>query len=55
MNAVRPALLALTLALGLGFTGCAAGGSPTVASNPRIPESASSAVLRAGDSLTVAL
>ena len=27
MNAVRPALLALTLALGLGFTGCAAGGA----------------------------
>jgi protein involved in polysaccharide export with SLBB domain len=55
MNAARSVLLACALALGLGWLGCAAGGRPSVASNPRIPETASSAVLRPGDSLTVAL
>jgi protein involved in polysaccharide export with SLBB domain len=55
MNAARTVLLACALSLGLGLAGCTAGGTTTTASNPRIPESASSAVLRAGDSLTVAL
>jgi protein involved in polysaccharide export with SLBB domain len=55
MNAARLPLLALWLAIGLGWGGCAAGNSPVAASNPRIPESASSAVLRPGDSLTVVL
>lgn len=55
MNAARCVLSACALALGLAVVGCTAGGSPAAASNPRIPESASSAVLRAGDSLTVAL
>lgn len=55
MNAARLPLLVLVLALGLGVAGCATGGTPTLASNPKIPESATSAVLRPGDSLTVVL
>jgi protein involved in polysaccharide export with SLBB domain len=55
MNAAR--LPSLLLACGLGLLAACAtpGGSPVAASNPRIPESASSAVLRPGDSLTVVL
>lgn len=56
MNAARLSLLVLALALGLGFGGCTTGGTPSgAATNPKIPESASSAVLRPGDSLTVVL
>jgi protein involved in polysaccharide export with SLBB domain len=55
MNAARLPLLVLALVFGLGFTGCATDGTPVAATNPRIPETASSAVLRPGDSLTVVL
>jgi protein involved in polysaccharide export with SLBB domain len=39
----------------LGASGCSTPGGPTSEVNPRIPETASSAVLRSGDSLTVTL
>lgn len=55
MNAARLPLLVLSLALWLAWSGCTTGGTPVLASNPTIPESASSAVLRPGDSLTVVL
>jgi protein involved in polysaccharide export with SLBB domain len=45
----------IALGLALLFAGGCATGGTVVASNPRIPETASSAVLRPGDSLTVVL
>jgi polysaccharide export outer membrane protein len=55
----RAGLLLLILAGWLGVSGCVSGSSekstPASASNPRIPETSSSAVVRPGDSLTIAL
>jgi len=47
-----PVLIIFSL---LGTAGCTTPTGPSANVNPRIPESASSAVLRAGDSLTVTL
>jgi polysaccharide export outer membrane protein len=51
----RLRLSVLILAGLLGAAGCSTSTGPTSEVNPRIPETASSAVLRAGDSLTVTL
>ncbi len=49
------AVLTTSILLLLGLAGCETTGTPRSTSNPPIPEAASSAVLRAGDSLGISL
>src|SRR3954453_22277318 len=53
---LRPRFLGLTLLLSLAFFGGGCTNATTSAtSNPKLPESSSTAALRAGDSLTIGL
>jgi protein involved in polysaccharide export with SLBB domain len=55
MDFRRPSLCGLSVAAVIYFAGCGTNGSAVAGANPAIPAATSSAQLRSGDSLTIAL